>query len=379
MLLTLVLASAVLQGVQSDSSLLATRTVEAIDGNYLYAERAPWRRLRGSLRVDTNVTVSSLDRQLEALHDGDLRIITPLQMRTMQAETMGKERGIGLVDFAVEEDPQTGKPRIVTPLLDSPAFKAGLRPNDVILAIDGRATQGLIHEDVMAMLRGDSGTLRLTILREQRRISMNIPMEAWDEQAVVIRDLAVRGQQIGYVGVRLFTPDSGDRVRKAVESLAAHGVPKCVIDLRNNPGGYLDAMTIAGSAFTDQVLGWKVRRDGTREPIHAPAKPFQSLQLVVLVNGGTASAAEVLATGLRDTAGARLLGAKTHGRGQIQTYVPLKESGGIIIPTANAESPHGMRFNNGSGISPDVFVSSSGDTTSVDAALERAMQLLAHS
>jgi carboxyl-terminal processing protease len=378
MLLTLVLASTLMQGAQSGSSTLTTRAVEAIDKNYLYAKEDSWQRLRASLLADNNVTVSSLDRQLLALHDGDLRIVTSTQMKTMQAESAGRERGIGLVDFAVAVEPNTDETTVVTPLMDSPAFKAGLRPDDVILSVNGRKTQGLTHEDVMAMLRGDSGTLKLTILREGQRISMNVAMEIWDEQAVVTRDLVARGQQIGYIGVRLFTPDSGDRVRKAVKSLATHDIHMCVIDLRNNPGGYLDAMALAGSAFTDQSLGWKVRRDGTREPIHAAAKSFQAMRLVVLVNEGTASAAEILAAGLRDATGARLVGANTHGRGQIQTYVALNESGGIVIPTANAESVRGIRFNKGSGLSPDVVVSSTGDKTSVDTVLQRAVQLLTH-
>jgi carboxyl-terminal processing protease len=118
------------------------------------------------------------------------------------------------------------------------------------------------------------GTLKLTIRREGKRISMDVPMETWDEQAVVSRDFLASEQHIGYIGVRLFTPDSGDQVRKAVESLATHDVRKCIIDLRNNPDGYLDPMAVAGSAFTDQTFGWKVRRDDTREAIHTAAKPY---------------------------------------------------------------------------------------------------------
>jgi len=322
------------------------------------------------------MTVSSLDQQLATLHDGDLRIVTSAQMKAMQTETAGKERGIGLVDFAVAEAPGAGEPSVVTPLIDSPASQAGLRPYDVIFSVNGRKTWGLIHEDVMAMLRGDSGTLRLSIRREGRKMSVDVPMKAWDEQAVVTREIATHSQRIGYIGVRLFTPDSGAQVRNAVNSLAAHDIHQCVIDLRNNPGGYLDAMATAGSAFTDQVLGWKIRRDGTREPIHAAAKPFETFQLVVLVNEGTASAAEILAAGLRDTAGARLVGAKTHGRGQIQTYVALNENAGIVIPAASVESVRGTRFNRGSGLSPDVVVSSANPKKQGDAIFERAVELI---
>jgi carboxyl-terminal processing protease len=160
--------------------------------------------------------------------------------------------------------------------------------------------------------------------------------------------------------------------------LASLGLDGCIADLRNNPGGYLDAMALAGSAFTDQTLGWKVRRDGTKEPIDSPAKPFKAMRIVVLINEGTASAAEILAAALHDSIGAQLVGAKTYGRGQIQTYVALNAGVGIVIPAANAESVRGVRFNKGAGLSPDVLAPSFGNKESGDAAYRRAVELLTH-
>jgi carboxyl-terminal processing protease len=185
-------------------------------------------------------------------------------------------------------------------------------------------------------------------------------------------------QKLGYISIRLFTSHSGEGVREAVDALAAQGIGKCIVDLRNNPGGYLDAMAVAGSAFTDKTLGWKVRRDGTKEPIHAKGKPFIAMQLVVLVNEGTASAAEVLAAGLRDTTGARLVGERTYGRGQVQTYVSLNEDAGIVIPAASAESVKAIRFNNGSGLFPDVAVESATGAQNSDVAYQKALGLLIH-
>ncbi len=228
------------------------------------------------------------------------------------------------------------------------------------------------------MLRGNSGRIDLTVRRDNRQIQMQVSKEAWVEQAVESHNFVASKQQLGYIAVRLFTSDSGELVRQAVNELTTHGIDKCMIDLRNNPGGYLDAMAVAGSAFTDQTLGWKVRRDGTKEPIRAMGKSFQAMQLVVLVNEGTASAAEVLAAGLRDTTGARLVGARTYGRGQIQTYVALNENAGIVIPAASAESVKGIRFNKGSGLSPDVFVASSTTTKTIDLAYRKAVELLTH-
>jgi len=108
-----------------------------------------------------------------------------------------------------------------------------------------------------------------------------------------------------------------------------------------------------------------VRRDGTKEAIHSTAKAFKAMQLVVLVNEGTASAAEILAAGLRDTNGARLVGERTYGRGQIQTCVALGGDSGIVIPAASAESVRGIRFNKGAGLAPDIVVSPSRATGSM--------------
>jgi carboxyl-terminal processing protease len=376
MWISLVLASALMQHPATGTASLSANVVDAIDRNYLYADTDSWKRLRADLLTNTDTTVSSLDQQLAKLHDGDLRIITSEQMAVMQAETAGKEQGIGLVDFAVTVEPSTGDAKVVTPLVTSPAFKAGLEPGDVIVSVNGRTTRGLIHEDVMAMLRGNSGRIDLTVRRDNRQIQMQVPKEAWIEQAVESHSFVAGKQPLGYISIRLFTSDSGERVRHAVDVLTTHGVDRCIIDLRNNPGGYLDAMAVAGSAFTDQTLGWKVRRDGTREPIHATAKPIKTMHLVVLVNEGTASAAEVLAGGLRDTAGARLVGARTYGRGQIQSYVSLDENVGIVIPAASAETARAIRFNKEAGLQPDVLVPAIAGIQTIDAAYQRAVALL---
>jgi carboxyl-terminal processing protease len=371
MWISLVLASVLMQHPSTGTPSLSAKVVDTIDRNYLYTDTASWKRLRLTLLANPDATVPSLDRELATLHDSDLRIITSGQIATLQAETAGKEHGIGLVDFAVTVESNTDEPRVVTALVDSPAFKAGLRPGDVIVEVNGRATRGLLHEDVMSMLRGDSGTLKLVLRREGKQVSIEVPMDVWDESAVVSRHFAVGEKELGYVGIRLFTPESGNLTRKAVESLAALGVDGCIVDLRNNPGGYLDAMAIAGSAFTDQTIGWKVRRDGTKEPIHSSEKPVKAMRIVILVNEGTASAAEILAAGLHDSNGAKLLGAKTYGRGQIQIYVALNDNAGIVIPAASLESIHGVRFNKGTGLSPDVVVPSH-----TDAAYQKAIELL---
>jgi carboxyl-terminal processing protease len=211
MWISLVLTSALMQHPATGTASLSANVVDAIDRNYLYADTDSWKRLRADLLSNADTTVSSLDRQLAKLHDGDLRIITSEQMAAMQAETAGKEQGIGLVDFAVTVDPATGDAKVVTPLVTSPAFNAGLQPGDVIVSVNGRTTRGLIHEDVMAMLRGDSGKIDLTIRRDNRRIHMQVPNGAWVEQAVESHSVVAGKQQLGYIGIRLLLQTPGNK------------------------------------------------------------------------------------------------------------------------------------------------------------------------
>jgi carboxyl-terminal processing protease len=358
-----------------ETSGLVSKVVDALDQHYLYAASADWQHLRSALLANSSLSLSSLDKKLAVLRDSDLRIVSSQELAGMQAETAGHESGIGLVDFAVAVDQKTGMSKVVTPLVDSPAFKANLLPGDIIFALNGRRTRSLTHEQVMALLRGNSGMVRMVVHRRGKYMLLKIAREQWQEHAVSSL-LIPSHPDMGYIAIRLFTPESGEQTRKVAQSFAKQGVTKCILDLRNNPGGYLDAMAAAGGVFTDQILGWKIRRDNTREPIRPVAKPHKTLQVVVLVNEGTASAAEVLAAGLRDTLGARLIGTRTYGRGQMQTFVQLGDGAGVVIPSAKVESPHGSRFNKGFGIVPDVFIPVSRPTDGRDLVYKHAIELL---
>ena len=165
MWISLVLASALMQQPSTGTPSLSAKVVDAIDHNYLFADTDSWKRVRADLLSNTDTTISSMHQQLAKLHDGDLRIFTSEQIAALQAETAGKEQGIGLVDFSVIVEPTTGDVKVITPLVTSPAFKAGLQPGDVIVSVNGQMTQGLVHEDVMAMLRGNSGKIKFTTTR----------------------------------------------------------------------------------------------------------------------------------------------------------------------------------------------------------------------
>ena len=374
MRLCLVLCAFLLQHPSTAESLPTTKQlVESLDGKYLYASGAAWQRTRTALLAVNPQDFTSVNHALRALGDPDLRLVTGEQLKVIQQETEGHEAGIGVVDFALTNDPTSGEPQVVTALDGSAAFEAGLQPRDVISAIDGRPTTNLTHEEIMAGLRGSSGSVGLVVHHQGGTNTLSIPRRREDIQAVGSEKLSSNDRIVGYIRIKLFTAESGQQVREAVRLMTDEGVDRFIIDLRNNPGGYLDAMATAGSAFTHDALGWKVRRDNTREAITSPEVPLSSGRLVVLVNSGTASAAEALAAALRDTRKAVLVGEPTFGRGQVQTFVDLGGQEGLIVPAATLESPSGYRFNKRSGLRPDIAWSASdGD----DVILTKALSLL---
>jgi carboxyl-terminal processing protease len=190
MLLAVIVALSLSPAPSVNRSSMSAKVAEAVDQNYLFADIDSWKSVRAKLLADETPTVSSVSRQLLTLHDDDLHIVTADQMAVMQAETAGRERGIGLVDFAVTAEPKTGMPQVVTPLVNSPAFHTGLEPGDVILSIDGKSTSGLLHEDVMALLRMGTGRSQLTVRRGRIRRALAISNSTWTEPAVLSRGTA---------------------------------------------------------------------------------------------------------------------------------------------------------------------------------------------
>jgi carboxyl-terminal processing protease len=190
------------------------------------------------------------------------------------------------------------------------------------------------------------------------------------------------GKRIGYIRVLLFTPDAGQRVESAVMELERAGVDGYVLDLRNNPGGSLPSAVRAATAFTAGVLGTEVRGSGRSELLTRGA-PLTGKPLIVLINGGTASAAEMLAAALHDLHRAVLVGSSSFGRGRTQAYIPLSDGYGILVPTGEILTPDGQALKR-SGIRPDLkvagdFLPAGRIATRHDAQFERAVAVLQHS
>ncbi len=376
--------------VESNPAEKVREAVSLIDRDYWRANTNPaWQQAKQALLAgrygSTGQAYQALAEELDRADDPGLYLVSAEEFRAREDVLDARRTGTGLPAFAIDWDRASGGVRVVTALGDSPAARAGIRPQDVIVSIDGQAIRTMSHPKVAEALGSEAkGKVQLVIERDGRlrRVTLTPSKEPVDAVQFSRRSLA--GKMIGYIRVVLFTPSAGDRVRYAVTSLERGGVDGYVLDLRNNPGGLFSSAEEAASAFTTGVLGTEVRGNkGPASPLVTFGAPLTGKPLFVLIDGGTASAAELLAGGLRALHRAVLVGAPTFGSGQTQSYVPLSDGYGVMVPTAEIRSPDGKALPP-EGIRPDLevggdFVSEREAGTRRDAQFRQAVAVLAHS
>jgi carboxyl-terminal processing protease len=304
------------------------------------------------------------EKLVEAAINGMLTSLDPhsgylgeQEFRELQEQTDGEFAGVG-----AEITQENGRVKIVSPIDDTPAARAGLRPGDAIVGVDGEPTAELSLAEIVDRLRGaPHSDVKLTVQRAGR--------EPFDVTLTrdVIRLHAVRSRllddAIGYVRIASFTEQTDGELREALDAMKqeAGGVLSgLVLDLRNDPGGLLDqAIAVAGD-FLDggEVVSTRGRREEDRQTYRAAAGGdlLRGAPVVTLINAGTASAAEIVAGALQDRKRALLLGTKSFGKGSVQTIAPLPGSHGAIrLTTARYYTPSGRSIQ-GTGIDPDILV-----------------------
>jgi carboxyl-terminal processing protease len=344
----------------SSPSEITQLIVSTIDEHYLYADSNPnWKVARTKIlraqASDRKGLYALVGSELAKLRDSELHLVTPAEGAAIDQEGKGVALGTGLMDFGVDLVPETGEARVVTPLVGSPAAKQGVRPRDVIISINGELTSALDHEQVVDALRQNAADLVLR--RGTQTLHVHLQRSDAPLQAVVGETKPISHGKIGYIRIAQFTPISGDVVRAKVKEFESDHSQGYILDLRNNPGGFLSAAETVASVFTSGTLGAKVRGNGVVEPITASSEPLTKAPVVLLVNEGTASAAEFLAGALQDRGRATVMGTPTYGRGQAQIYVPVADSYGLVVPSALIRTPSGKLFK-GSGLQPDTLVRS---------------------
>lgn len=308
-----------------------------------------------------------------ALDDPYTQYIDPQQNAIMRQDDSGGFEGIGATVDMVD-----GRLTIVSPLPDSPADRAGLKAGDVILEVDGRSVEGLDLIEAVSLVRGPKdSTVTLTIEREgtAEPFTVSIVRAAIPLNTVESRVLA---EGIGYIAIRSFSGRTVEELDKNLRKLEERGARALVLDLRGNPGGFLDAAVETVSRFVESgpALWWQ-NADGTERSIDIKPRRTFEWPMVVLIDGGSASASEIVAGALQDFGRATLVGERSFGKGSVQNVHQLRDGGSVRVTTAHWLTPDKHEIN-GVGLEPDVHVARDEARPNVDTQLNFARRMLQH-
>ncbi|MHA1113791.1 MAG: S41 family peptidase [Alphaproteobacteria bacterium] len=280
--------------------------------------------------------------------------MSPKSAKAMKIQTKGEFGGLG-----IEVTMEGGFVKVIAPIDGTPAASAGLKPGDLITHLDGDTVQELTLSEAVERMRGKVDTdIRLTILRKKRD-----PFDVTITRAIIkIRSVRFRAEgDIGYIRVTAFNEQTESGVIKAMAALEKELGDKIVglvVDLRNNPGGLLNQAIKVSDAFLDkgEIVSTRGRENENTQRFNAqPGDLAEGLPLVVLINGGSASASEIVAGALRDHGRAIILGTRSFGKGSVQTIMPLADDGAIRLTTARYYTPSGVSIQ-AKGIEPDILV-----------------------
>jgi carboxyl-terminal processing protease len=279
------------------------------------------------------------------------------EYREMMVQTRGEFGGLGM-----QVTLENGLVKIISPIDDTPAARAGLKPGDLILAIDDSPVTDMTLSDAVERLRGPIGTQVKLTLRREGVDAFEVKLTRADIKVEPVKS-HLEGSDIGYVRITNFSERTGNALESAIKALKSQAGDKLtgiVLDLRNNPGGLLDQAVTVSNDFLDQGEIVSIRGRRSQDNRRFEAQPNRDLAhglpMVVLINGGSASASEIVAGALQDHHRAVLLGTRSFGKGSVQTVLPVKESGGAIrLTTALYFTPSGRSIQ-ATGIDPDVTV-----------------------
>ncbi|MDZ8222623.1 carboxyl-terminal processing protease CtpA [Nostoc sp. ChiVER01] len=330
---------------------------------------------------DSNASYEAIGKMLKSLDDPFTRFLDPEQYRSLQVNTSGELTGVGL---QIALNPETGKLEVVAPIAGSPADKAGIRPRDRILKIEGISTENLTLDEAATKMRGPSGSLVTLLIERDGEAETEIRLTR-DRIALnpVVSDLRVspEGTPIGYLRLTQFNANASTELAHAISSLEKKGADAYILDLRNNPGGLLQSgIEIARLWLDSGTIVYTVNRQGIQGSFEAFGPPLTTDPLVILVNQGTASASEILAGALQDNGRAQLVGETTFGKGLIQSLFELSDGSGLAVTIAKYETPQHRDINK-LGIKPDKVISQEPINreqigTEADLQYQAAMELL---
>jgi carboxyl-terminal processing protease len=339
------------------------------------------RVLKQPLR-DRADTYQAIQQMLGSLDDPYTRLLPPEQYRSLQTNTSGELTGVGL---QITKDEKPGWLRVIAPIEGSPAAAAGIQPKDIVLEIDGADTTELTLDEAAARMRGQQGTTVILKLRHSE--GADPQLVSLTRQVITLNPVyadmrtTTGGTPVGYLRLTQFNGNAAENLAEAIRTLDKAGAQGYVLDLRNNPGGLLQAgIEIARMWLPKGTIVFTVSRQGILDSFDAYGPALTNAPLVVLVNEGTASASEILAGALKDNGRAKLVGSSTFGKGLIQSLFDLSDGSGLAVTVAKYETPDHHDINR-LGIIPDQVVEGRGLTrdtiaTSADPQYRTALEIL---
>ncbi|MDY6399314.1 MAG: S41 family peptidase [Synergistales bacterium] len=309
---------------------------------------------------------------VEAWKDPYTRFVSPSQLKDEEIELEGRYGGLGM--YVGDRD---GQILVISPMEDSPAEKAGLKPKDQIVKVDDEVVVGWTSDRVVQKLRGEPDTKVTVWVRregEDELLSFEITREIINLKSVRYEMLS---DDIGYLRLSQFKHNTAADAREGLRDLIKKGMKALILDLRNNGGGLLDASVKIVSMFVKNglVVETKGRSERANEKYYINKSDYlTNVPMVVLINGGSASASEIVAGALNDRGRAKLIGEKSFGKGSVQTLFPLTDGSGVYVTIARYYTPSGKVIDH-VGLSPDIEVKGEPNKDkSKDEQLQRAIE-----
>ncbi len=302
---------------------------------------------------DTTLLEHAVQGMLTGL-DPHSSYLTPEEYKELEIGTSGKFGGLG-----IEVGMEDGFIKVISPIDDTPAQRAGVRAGDLIIRLDDQPVKGMTLSEAVDMMRGEPGTtITLTIVRENVDAPIRIPIE---RDIITVQSVKNRLLEpgFGYLRISNFQSETDSDLQKAIEEMKKQSngtIRGLVLDLRNNPGGVLSAAVAVSDAFlkSGKIVYTQGRTPDSRiEYAAGPDDLLDGAPIVVLVNGGSASASEIVAGALQDHKRAVIMGTQTFGKGSVQSVLPLPRGAAVKLTTARYYTPSGRSIQ-AEGITPDI-------------------------
>ena len=333
---------------------------QIIDRTYVDAtfNQNDWRSIRQEYLsreyANKEQAYTAVREMLKKLDDPYTRFMDPYQFRNMQMDTSGQLTGVGI---QLSQDEATKKLTVIAPIEDTPASRAGILARDIIVKIDEKTTAGMDVNDAIRLIRGEEGTpVTLTIERGGKEIEFRLVRAKIELHPVRFSKKLEGNNNIGYIRLNQFSANASEEMQNALKELEKQKVDGYILDLRSNPGGLLNAsIDIARMWLDTGTIVSTVNRRGETDRQEANRTPLTNKPLVILVDGGSASASEILSGALQDNRRATLVGTQTFGKGLVQSVRGLGDGSGLAVTIAKYLTPSGRDINH-AGIAPDTVV-----------------------